>query len=39
MNGKYIPIQRSAKFYRGATNYHWFHADMFLGVIDRQLQS
>ena len=38
MDGKYIPIQRSAKFYRGATNYHRFHADMFLGVIDRQLQ-
>ncbi|XP_039789569.1 zinc finger MYM-type protein 1-like isoform X1 [Panicum virgatum] len=37
MDGKYIPIQRSAKFYRGATNYHRFHADMFLGVIDRQL--
>ncbi|KAG2588022.1 hypothetical protein PVAP13_5NG190981 [Panicum virgatum] len=27
MDGKYIPIQRSAKFYRGATNYHRFHAD------------
>ncbi|KAG2576256.1 hypothetical protein PVAP13_6NG015516 [Panicum virgatum] len=38
MDGKYIPIQRSAKFYRGVTNYHRFHADMFLGVIDRQLQ-
>jgi hypothetical protein len=38
MDGKYIPIQRSTKFYRGATNYHQFHADMFLGVIDRQLQ-
>ncbi|KAG2589277.1 hypothetical protein PVAP13_5NG370481 [Panicum virgatum] len=38
MDGKYIPIQRSTKFYRGATNYHRFHADMFLGVIDRQLQ-
>ncbi|XP_039771791.1 zinc finger MYM-type protein 1-like [Panicum virgatum] len=37
MDGKYIPIQRSAKFYRGATNYHRFHADMFLGVIDRLL--
>jgi len=38
MDGKYIPIQRSAKFYRGATNYHQFHADMFLGVVDMQLQ-
>ncbi|KAG2563993.1 hypothetical protein PVAP13_8KG341804 [Panicum virgatum] len=38
MDGKYIPIQRSAKFYRGATNYHRFHAGMVLGVIDRQLQ-
>jgi len=37
MNGKYNPVQRSAKFYKGATNYHRFHADMFLGVIDRQL--
>jgi hypothetical protein len=35
MDGKYIPIQRLAKFYRGATNYHRFHADMFLDVIDR----
>jgi hypothetical protein len=35
MDGKYIIIQRSAKFYRGATNYHRFHADMFLDVIDR----
>jgi hypothetical protein len=24
-------------FYRNAINYHRFHADMFLGVIDRQL--
>ncbi|PUZ50879.1 hypothetical protein GQ55_6G106600 [Panicum hallii var. hallii] len=38
MDGKYIPIQRSPKFYRGATNYHRFHANMFLGVIDSQLQ-
>jgi len=37
MNGKYNPVQRSSKFYRGATNYHRFHADMFLDVIDRQL--
>jgi hypothetical protein len=38
MDGKYIPIQRSAKFYRGTTNYHRFHADIFLDVINRQLQ-
>ena len=38
MNGKYIPMQRSKQFYRGAINYHRFHADMFLGVIDRQVQ-
>lgn len=38
MNGKYIPMQRSRQFYRGAINYHRFHADMFLGVIDRQVQ-
>jgi hypothetical protein len=37
MNGKYIPMQRSKQFYRGSINYHRFHADMFLGVIDRQL--
>nr|XP_015638198.1 uncharacterized protein LOC4338173 [Oryza sativa Japonica Group] len=38
MDGKYKPIQRSRKFFRDAINYHRFHADMFLGVIDRQLQ-
>jgi len=38
MNGKYVPMQRSKPFYRGAINYHRFHADMFLGVIDRQVQ-
>ena len=27
MNGKYIPMQRSKQFYRGAINYHRFHAD------------
>ncbi|KAG2536736.1 hypothetical protein PVAP13_9NG215973 [Panicum virgatum] len=37
MDGKYTPIQRSAKFYKGATNYNRFHTDMFWGVIDRQL--
>jgi hypothetical protein len=37
MNEKYIPMQRSKQFYRGAINYHRFHADMFLGVIDRQV--
>ena len=37
MNGKYIPMQRSKQFYRGAINYHQFHVDMFLGVIDRQV--
>jgi hypothetical protein len=38
MDGKYKPIQRAKRFYRDAINYHRFHADMFLGVIDRQLQ-
>jgi hypothetical protein len=38
MNGKYIPMQRSKQFYRGAINYHRFHADMFLGVTNRQIQ-
>nr|CAD40226.2 OSJNBa0019J05.24 [Oryza sativa Japonica Group]CAE04074.1 OSJNBb0032D24.4 [Oryza sativa Japonica Group] len=38
MDGKYKPIQRSRKFFKDATNYHRFHADMFLGVIDRQLR-
>jgi hypothetical protein len=37
MDGKYKPIQRDKKFYKNAINYHQFHADMFLGVIDRQL--
>jgi hypothetical protein len=37
MNEKYIPQQRSRQFYRGAINYHRYHADMFLGVIDRQV--
>ncbi|TVU04919.1 hypothetical protein EJB05_48063, partial [Eragrostis curvula] len=30
IDGKYIPMQRSKQFYRGAMNYHRFHADMFL---------
>jgi len=38
MNGKYVPMQRSKQFYRGAINYHRFHNDMFLGVINRQVQ-
>jgi hypothetical protein len=38
MDGKYRPIQRAKRFYKDAINYHRFHADMFLGVIDRQLQ-
>ena len=38
MNGKYVPMQRSKQFYRGAINYHRFYVDMFLGVIDRQVQ-
>uniref|UniRef100_A0A8R7Q907 HAT C-terminal dimerisation domain-containing protein n=1 Tax=Triticum urartu TaxID=4572 RepID=A0A8R7Q907_TRIUA len=38
MDGKYKPIQRARAFYKNAMNYHRFHADMFLGVIDRQLQ-
>jgi hypothetical protein len=38
MNGRYVPMQRSKQFYRGAINYHRFHADMFLGIIDRQVQ-
>jgi hypothetical protein len=38
MNENYIPQQRSRQFYRCAINYHRFHADMFLGIIDRQVQ-
>ncbi|XP_015697514.1 zinc finger MYM-type protein 1-like isoform X2 [Oryza brachyantha] len=38
LDAKYKPIQRARKFYKDAFNYHRFHADMFLGVIDRQLQ-
>ncbi|XP_006656751.1 uncharacterized protein LOC102711629 [Oryza brachyantha] len=38
MDAKYKPIQRARKFYKDAFNYHRFHADMFLGVIDRQIQ-
>ncbi|XP_051201942.1 uncharacterized protein [Lolium perenne] len=38
MDGKYMPIQREKRFYKDGINYHRFHADMFLGVIDRQLQ-
>ncbi|XP_044336326.1 uncharacterized protein [Triticum aestivum] len=38
MDGKYKPIQRARAFYKNAMNYHRFHADMFLGVIDRQVQ-
>jgi hypothetical protein len=38
MTAMYKPIQRSKQFFRGLNNYHWFHADMFLGVLDRQLQ-
>ncbi len=38
MDKKYKPIQRSKQFYRNAINYHRFHHDMFLGVIDRQVQ-
>jgi hypothetical protein len=37
MDEKYKPIQIDKKFYKNAINYHRFHADMFLGVIDRQL--
>jgi hypothetical protein len=38
MDGKYKPIQRAKRFCKDAINYHRFYADMFLGVIDRQLQ-
>ncbi|PUZ75695.1 hypothetical protein GQ55_1G222600 [Panicum hallii var. hallii] len=38
MNGKYVPMQRSKQFFRGAVNYHRFHAGIFLGIIDRQVQ-
>ena len=38
MAGNYRPIQRSRKLYKDAINYHRFHADMFWGVIDKQLQ-
>jgi hypothetical protein len=35
MEGKYKPIQRAKKFYKDVINYHHFHANMFLGVVDR----
>ena len=34
MDGKYKPIERAKRFYKDTINYHRFHADMFLGVID-----
>jgi hypothetical protein len=37
MTAMYKPIQRSKQFFRGLNNYHRFHTDMFLGVLDRQL--
>jgi len=37
--GPYYPARRPKRgFYNGAMNYHRFHVDMFVSVIDRQLQ-
>jgi hypothetical protein len=38
MDGFYKPVQRSPKFFKKAKNLHRFHVDMFLSLIDRQLQ-
>jgi hypothetical protein len=39
MEGPYYPFGRPRRgFYNGAMNYHCFHVDMFVSIIDRQLQ-
>lgn len=38
MDVLYEPIGRSSRLYRTAKNLHYYHVDMFLDVIDRQLQ-
>ena len=38
MDAFYKPVQRSPKFFKKAKNLHCFHVDMFLSLIDRQLQ-
>jgi len=39
MEGSYYPVGRPKRgFYNGAMNYHRFHVDMFVSVIDRQLR-
>jgi hypothetical protein len=39
MEGPYYPVGRPKRgFFNGATNYHRFKVEMFVGVIDRQLR-
>lgn len=38
MDGFYKPVQRSKKFYKNVKNINCFRVDMFLALIDRQLQ-
>ena len=39
MEGPYYPVGRPKRgFYNGTMNYHRFHVDMFVSVIDRQLR-
>ena len=39
MEGPYYPVGRPKRgFYNGAMNYHRFHVDMFVSVIDWQLR-
>jgi hypothetical protein len=38
MEGPYYPVGRPRRgFYNGAMNFHRFHVDMFVSVIDRQI--
>ena len=38
MDGPYYPVGRPRRgFYNKAINFHRFHVDMYVGVIDRQL--
>jgi hypothetical protein len=39
MKGPYYPVGRPKRgFYNGAMNYHRYHVDMFVSIIDRQLR-
>ena len=39
MEGPYYPVGRPKRgFYNGAINYHRYHVDMFVSIIDRQLR-